>query len=212
MKIETILIFVVSFAGMSAGPDSWDFENVEVNQQPADFYFDETGEAPEAKWQIVQQGDNKVLAQLDSLAQPARHSLAVVRDARFQEVRLEVKIKHQAEKQRPQAGVVWRYFNSENHLVACIDFEEGQIQLYRVVRGNRVQFGSGEKLSFKPGQWYTLRVEHRGNRIKVYMNDEAFIIRDDQYYREKGKVGLWTQTDSATFFDDFRAEELSPRK
>ena len=211
MKVNYLLMLVAALAYTEKN-DKWSFEKPEIGGLPKGFYTDETGEAPEAKWQVIKDGDNKVLAQLDSLAEPARHSLAVVKRSRYGEVALKVKIKYQADKQRPQAGVVWRYKNSENHLVACIDFEEGQIQLYRVVRGNRVQFGAGEKLTFKSGQWYTLRVEHRDKRIKVYLNGEAFIIQDDHYYREPGRVGLWTQTDSATFFDNFEVKELQERE
>lgn len=162
--------------------------------------------------EVARHGRNHVLAQYDRHWHPKRYSLAVVRDARFKDVEIQVRMKTETKKQRPKAGVVWRYQNSENHLVACVDFSAGRIQLYRVVKGNHILLGSGESLKVPPEKWHTLKVQHRDDRIKVYLNGEAFLIEEDQYYVKKGKVGLWTQTNGAIYFDDLQANELEPRK
>ncbi|TWU15478.1 hypothetical protein Poly21_26740 [Allorhodopirellula heiligendammensis] len=87
-------------------------------------------------------------------------------------------------------------------------FSVQRIRLYRVVNGNRVQFGVSEKIPIKSYEWYRLRVEHRGLIVKVYLDGEAFIIEQDQHFFRGGRVGLWTQTDAVTFFDDFDVEAL----
>jgi hypothetical protein len=105
-------------------------------------------------------------------------------------------------------GVMWRYRDSENYLVARLDVSERNLRLSRVRDGNRVQFGLKEKLDVKLGQWYTLRVEHRGREVKVYLDDEVLIIERERHFRRPGRVGLWTIADSVVHFDDFQAERL----
>jgi hypothetical protein len=48
-----------------------------------------------------------------------------------------------------------------------------------------------------------LRVEHKGDTVKVYLDDEVLIVEKDRHFREAGKVGLWTKADAQTYFDDF---------
>ena len=190
----------------------WDFEENSFEELSRVFYFDETGDASKATWRLIKEGGNQILHQSANISGSTPYALAVVDKSKFQDVSLTVRVKAGAAAGQPKAGVVWRYRNSENYLVACLDFQDDRIRLYRVVRGNRVMFGAGEEIILKPGIWYTLRVEHRGDRIKVYLDNEAFIIEKDKHYRESGKVGLWTQTDAATSFDDLRVAHLAKRK
>jgi hypothetical protein len=108
-------------------------------------------------------------------------------------------------------GLVWRYRNSENYLVARLDISERNVRLYRFVRGNRVQFGVEKDLDVRLGQWYTLRIEHRGREIKVYLDDEVLFIERDRHFRRPGKIGLWTKSDSVIYFDDLEAKKLEDR-
>lgn len=212
LKIATMCV-ALSLSG-SGTPGEWDFERDEVGGQPQEFYFVETNEAPDAKWQVVNQNSNHALAQLDVHQEdgPSRRALAVVDEVWFEHVTLTVDIKSASGRRRPQAGVVWRYRSSEDHLVACIDFSDRRVRLYRVVNGNRVQFGVSEEIPIKVNEWYKLRVEHRGLIVKVYLNDEAFIIEKDQHFLRGGRVGLWTQTDAATFFDNLHVAALEEWK
>jgi hypothetical protein len=206
-----MLMIALAVLSSPAGAETWDFEKDQVDGPPKGFYFDVTRRGPKAKWRVVQDGDNRVLAQLDTSRQRRRYALAVVEDLKFKDVKLKAKIKVAAGNGEPTGGVVWRYKNSENYLVARLDFSDNRVRLYRVVNGNRVMFGRGDKLPLRADQWYTLRVEHKDNKIKVYLDDEVLIVEKDRHFRNAGKVGLWTQADAETYFDDFFVEGLERR-
>jgi len=56
-----------------------------------------------------------------------------------------------------------------------------------------------------PGNvWHTLRVEVAGKRIKVALDGKTYIDLEDTHITGGGAVGLWTEADSVTAFDDFR--------
>jgi hypothetical protein len=187
---------------------TWNFDMDEPGKKPEGFYFDETGRAPDGKWRVVEHEGNKVLAQLDENRDRDRYALAVVDDFALEHLRISVRIKAVEGDVDQDGGVMWRYRNSENYLVARLDIREKNVRLYRFVRGNRVQFGVEEGLDVQVGQWYTLRVEHRGRQIKVYLNDEVLFIERDRHFTRPGKVGLWTKSDSVVYFDDLEVKEL----
>jgi hypothetical protein len=188
----------------SASRFTFDFQADRVGQRPQGFYFDETRGGAEGKWRVVQDGENQVLAQVDRARDKQRFALAVVKDCKLKDVKLAVKIKSVAGEQEATGGVVWRYRNSENYLVARVDILDKRVRLYRVVNGNLATFGREDGLKLKPDTWYTLRVEHKGNTVKVYLDDEVLIVEKDRHFRDAGKVGLWTKADAKTYFDDFR--------
>jgi hypothetical protein len=193
----------------------WTFTDDKPGEKPAGFYFDETNDGPPGKWQVVDDGGNHVLAQLDELDEEFddhRYTLAIVEDSRFEHVKLSVRIKAVRGKHDQSAGVVWRYRNSENYLVARLDVTERNVRLSRFRDGNRTGFGKEGDLDLKTGQWYTLRVEHRGREIKVYLDDEVLFIEHDRHFRRRpGKIGLWVKSDSVMYFDDLKVQNLEAR-
>lgn len=187
---------------------TWNFDDDQIDEKPVGFYFDETERAPDGKWRVVDDQGNQVLAQLDRSSDPGRYALAVVEDSKIEHIKISVRLKVVAGDVDQAGGVMWRYQDSENYLVARIDVGERNLRLSRVRDGNRVQFGVKEKLDLKLGQWYTLRVEHRGREVKVYLDDDILIIERERHFRRPGRVGLWTIADAVIHFDDFHAERL----
>jgi hypothetical protein len=188
---------------------SFDFQSDQVGEQPRGFYFDRTGRGTEGDWRVVEDGESHVLAQVDRAREKQRLALAVVENAKLKDVKLQVKIKCVAGEREATGGVVWRYRDSENYLLARIDVMDNRVRLYRVVNGNLATFGREDDLKLKPDTWYTLRVEHKGRTIKVYLDDEALIVERDRHFRDAGKVGLWTKADAKTYFDDLRFRDAN---
>lgn len=190
---------------------TWDFEKFEAGRKPDGFYFDETGRAPHGKWRVIQDEGNKALAQIDSSRDNDRYALAVVEDLEFEDVEVSVRIKALAGDSDQAGGVIWRYRNSENYLVARIDISERNVRLYRFVRGNRTQFGVKDGVNIQLGEWYTLRVVHKDDEIQVYLDGDVLFIERDRHFRDAGKIGLWTKADSVVYFDDLKAHKLDGR-
>jgi hypothetical protein len=187
---------------------SWSFDEDVLDKEPRGFYFDTTNDRPAGKWRVITDGDRRVLAQLDQNRDERRQALAIVQGVEAKDVRLSTRIKIVSGKEEQSGGIVWRYKNSENYLVARIDPEEKNVRLYRMVDGNRVKFGGENYRKLALDRWYTLRIEHRGATIKVYLDDEMLFDERDRHFVKAGKIGLWTKADSVVYFDDLRVKEL----
>jgi hypothetical protein len=192
----------------SALDRTWTFDADAPDKPPAGFYFDTTNDRPDGQWRVVQDGAARVLAQMDKRRDERRLALAVVNDFELRHIRLSARIKIVGGVQEQAGGIVWRYRNSENYLVASINTEEKNVRLYRVVDGNRVRFGGEEHKKLELNRWHTLRIEHRGQRIKVYVDDEMLFDERDRHFNRAGRIGLWTRADSVVYFDDLRAQDL----
>ena len=209
MKSSAVLPLLFAFAVCEpAPPKTWDFEKDAVGQTPAGFYFDTTREATDGKWEIVKDGESNVLAQTDRNRSEHRFALAVVRDASVEDLRLSVRLKSVEGEVDQTGGIIWRYRNSENYYLLRADVAERKVRLYRVVNGNRIQFAHEKDVKLAPNTWHLLKVEHDGDRIKAYLDDEMLFKAKDQTFHKPGKIGLWTQADAVTHFDDLKVEPL----
>jgi hypothetical protein len=209
--VSPIQLFVALLAGLLNGDPyqwRWDFEKDVLGEKPAGFYFDTTRDAPAGNWQIVDDEGKQVLAQLDEKREKWRYALAVVEDSSLKDLKLSVKIKAIKGQLDQGGGLVWRYRNSENYLVARLDVTDGDVRLFRVADGNTTPFGIKEGLDLKPNQWYTLRVVHVGCEIKVYLDDDVVIMKHEKHFERSGKIGLWSKSDSVMHFDDLQAKQL----
>jgi hypothetical protein len=187
---------------------TWSFDADEIDKPPRGFYFDTTHDRPDGKWRVIADGERRVVAQLDDNRNRRRLALAVFDDLRVEDVRIECKIKVVGGNVEQSGGIVWRYRNSENYLVARLDPVEKNVRLYRVVDGHRVKFGGENRKKLAANQWYTLKVEHRGGLVKVYLDGEMLFDERDRHFTKPGKVGLWTKGDSIVYFDDLHVQEL----
>ena len=161
------MVYLWSLFVLAAAPldRTWTFEADVPDKPPAGFYFDTTNDRPDGNWRIVQDGMARILAQTDKRRDERRQALAVVNGVELRHLRLSAKIKIVSGAEEQAGGIVWRYRNSENYLVASIDTEEKNVRLYRVVDGNRVRFGGADHKKLELNRWHTLRIEHRGSRI-----------------------------------------------
>ncbi len=65
-------------------------------------------------------------------------------------------------------------------------------------------FAYGKKARVSSGAWGTLRVAARGAVFEAYLNDAKLFEVEDHTFAGAGKVGVWTKSDSVTYFDDLR--------
>jgi hypothetical protein len=198
----------ILIAAALLAPTVWDFEKDEPDRPPAGFEFTATKESPPGKWLVRKDGEKKVLAQLDENETSQRFAMAVAKDAAFKDVSLSVRGKPVSGKVDQAVGLVWRYKDENNYYVARSNVLEENVRLYRVVNGNRIKFAGKENVELKTGEWHTLKVEHQGALIKVFLNGEKLFEAEDRTFPDAGKVGLWIKADSVTWFDDLSAEEL----
>jgi hypothetical protein len=203
------MVYLVTLVLLGGPLDrSWTFDGNPAGKPPEGFYFDTTNDRHDGKWEVVSDNGQQVLAQLNNHRDRRRQALAVVRDVEKRDVRVSCRIKLISGAVEQSAGIVWRYRNSENYLVARLDPAEKNVRLYRVVDGHRVKFGGEDRKKLELNQWHTLRIEHRRGLVKVYLDDEMLFDERDRHFTQAGKIGLWTKGDSVAYFDDLRVTEL----
>ncbi len=74
-----------------------------------------------------------------------------------------------------------------------------------MVDGNRRQIG-GKDLKVKSNEWHLLKVVYKGDKMQCFFDNAKVIEAADNTF-DCGSVGLWTKSDSYTFFDDFVVQE-----
>jgi hypothetical protein len=127
---------------------------------------------------------------------------AVKNDTRLADGYVEVKFKALSGKRDQAGGVVWRWKDGNNYYVARANALENNVSLYYTVKGRRNTLKYVDA-PVSLNTWHVLRVEFRGNRIRVLLNGKAYIEVDDTRIGGDGLVGVWTKADSVTVFDDF---------
>ncbi len=199
---------ILSLLLMGATSTTWGFEKDEVDKPPAGFDFATTAKTPAGKWLVRMDGENKVLAQVDTDKTNRRFALAVVKESSFKDLKLSVRAKPVSGEVDQAAGLVWRYKDQDNYYLARSNALESNVRLYRVVNGNRTQFAGKDEVKLKAGEWHAIRVELKGVSIRVYLDDEKLFEAEDKTFPDAGKIGVWTKADSVTWFDDLTVDEL----
>ena len=91
----------------------------------------------------------------------------------------------------------------DSYYIARANPLEQNIRFYRVMNGVRHKLKNFNNIiSIKA--WQTLRVVARGNRFKIFFNEQPVIDINDETFKAGGKIGLWTKADALTFFDDLQ--------
>jgi hypothetical protein len=193
----------------AATTGAWTFDADAAGASPAGFSFGRTGNGKEGRW-IVQAATDapsapNVLVQTDADPTDYRFPVAVATGSRWKDVRVSVSCKPISGKVDQACGLVWRYADDKNYYLARANALEGNVRLYHVKDGNRVQFASwsGKVAS---GVWHKLVVEARGDRFVATFDGKAVLDAKDGTFTEAGAVGVWTKADSVTQFDDLSAE------
>jgi hypothetical protein len=190
----------------------WDFQQDAVGAAPEGYFFRRMGEGPPGKWEVLADGENHVLGQLDENPAHHRFALAIVKDLNLEDLELQVRIKPVRGEREQSGGIIWRYRNSKNYMVARLDVIDKNVRLIRISDGNRILLGEAKELELNTGQWYKLRIEHRGREIKLYLDDDVLFIRNDKHFDHPGQIGLWTKCHSVMYFDDFKATNFDSQK
>ena len=215
LVVLTAMILVTA----NAGAEQWDFEDAKLGKLPAGWSTAKTGKGPGSVWRVLEDKTapkgGKVLAQVSSDGPKPLFNLCVVDAASYTDVDLCVSFKGLRGKIDQGGGPVWRYKDKDNYYVARMNPLESNFRLYKVVRGKRVKLASSDvdvddddkdedadEDNLLLGKWHTIRVVHRGDRIRCYLNGKLHLEAKDGAIGGAGRIGLWTKADAVTSFDN----------
>jgi hypothetical protein len=193
-----VLLLAMSVSAMAAEG----FDQHKAGAMPTGWSAGVTGRG-EARWTV--EADDSAPSKPNVLKQSGVGDFpwAVKIDARLADGYVEVKFKALSGRRDQAGGVVWRWKDGNNYYVARANALEGNVSLYYTEKGRRNTL----KYVDAPvplNVWHVLRVEFRGERIRVLLNGKAYIEMEDARIVGGGLVGVWTKADSVTVFDDFK--------
>lgn len=214
MSRIALAVVLVTGVVMADGPRAVEiaFEDATVGAVPKRWTVARTGAGAGSEWKVVE--DKTAPKGPRALAQVAESpkavfNLCVADDTNFKDVEVTVAFKAVKGIVDQGGGVVWRYADANNYYIARYNPLENNYRVYKVVDGKRTQLATKEDLKAPAGEWHTLNIQMRGNEVVCSMDGKEHLKAKDDTFAKSGKVGLWTKADAQTYFDDFRAKELS---
>lgn len=217
-----ILLAGFGFAGAAMAADiSVTFEAAATGAVPAGWKIAATngGDTP-ARWIVEQGAGPNGSGRIFSLVEPERtgllarltssnvFNLAWLPESKVRDLDASVAIRANAGSIDQGGGLIWRAQNADNYYIARYNPLERNLRIYFVKNGSRTQLASAENLRPGTGEWFTLRIVHRGNNIEGYLNGQKVTEARDATFTDAGAVGLWTKADAQTSFDDLVVKEL----
>lgn len=194
-----------------ASPASWTFDREATGGPPAGFSFGRTGEGRPGRWVVQAEADApsapNVLAQLDAGRTSDRFPIGVANATSLRDMSLSVRCKPVSGRVDQACGLVFRYRDEDNYYLTRANARGNDIRLY-YVKGGRQREIARWKGTVTANAWHELRVEARGDRLEVYWDGRRVIEKQDATLPDAGRVGIWAQADSVTYFDDVRVVPL----
>lgn len=102
-------------------------------------------------------------------------------------------------------GLVFRHVDSRTHHVARLEPASGRVVLGRILGGAEHVLGSADA-QLSMGSWHELKVNARGDTIRVMCDGKVLIDVHDVVPSPHGGVGLWVPSRGEAFFDELAIE------
>ena len=184
-----------------------DFESVATGALPPGVTTALTGGGGPVAWSVrddaTAPAGPKVLAQTSTDKTDYRFPLVIFDQPEAADTDVSVRFKPVAGEVDRAAGIALRLRDANNYYVVRANALEDNVRLYKVVKGQRMQF-AGANLKVPSGIWQELRLTAHGTRFEVFLNGKSLYNATDSAFQSAGRVALWTKSDSVTYFDDLR--------
>jgi len=187
-------------------PLSFTFDADRVGALPKSFTSVLGGHGKPGAWIAVESERGLALRQDDPDKTGMRFPMAIVSDWRAKDAVVRVRFRYAGGRVDRAAGIVLRYRDPGNYLVARANALEADLRIFRVVNGDRRTLpGAIVEGATDDERWHTLEFRAVGAELTAVLDDTARATAVDTFFQEGG-VGLWTKADSRTEFDDLRIE------
>jgi hypothetical protein len=187
-------------------------------------------------WSIVQDGDRKILAvdgrkwmrgqPAGGLAEKARtiygsrheefidnvkafayFPYAVAKDIdNFTNGEISIRFKLVSGQLDQCAGILFNLKPNGDYLTVRFNGKEDNLVLWTFNKGKRsfVKRGS-ENMPLAMNQWHAMKITVSGQKLEGYLNGKL-LLQFDLPEPVSGKIGVWSKTDSVSYFDDYTVQ------
>ncbi|HHT9116341.1 MAG: DUF1080 domain-containing protein [Planctomycetes bacterium] len=185
------------------------FDDNKPSELPVGFQNAFTGKGEPGRWVVKKiehapSADNVVeQTKLDDT--DYRFPLLVLDGVSYKDFMAFVRFRAEGGKIDQAGGLVFRYKDNNNYYVLRANALENNVRLYTVINGNRRQI-DGKDTRVTPKEWHLLKVICKADKIQCFFENTKVIEVSDNTF-DSGSVGLWTKSDSYTYFDDLVIQE-----
>lgn len=116
----------------------------------------------------------------------------------YDDVIVSVRFKPMSGREDASGGIVFRFAEGRYYVIRANALEDN-FRLYYYDRGRRMLTTAAVKPPAL-GQWHTLQISAKRDRLQGWLNDKQLIDHRDSRFTV-GQIGLWTKADSITAFD-----------
>lgn len=100
------------------------------------------------------------------------------------------------------AGILFNLKPNGDYLTVRFNGTEDNLVLWTFNKGVRKPVKWGEKMPLQTKQWYTMKIVLKDTKLEGYVNG-TLLLEHTLAEPVSGKVGVWSKTDSVSYFDDF---------
>jgi hypothetical protein len=191
--------------------------NVPVGTAPEGFTPWVIGSGPSGDWKVrmdslpsamtqisplaVQSNRKKVITQLSTTRDRDRILMLTKDKESFEDFVMTTRVKTGQDQQTQALGIVFRWQDPKNYYSFCVDTVAGMYYFRKVVNGIQ-QEPLGNRSKIASNEWHSLRIECKGPKISLQLNQKESIpdINDTQF--KTGKIGYWSAADTVASFGD----------
>lgn len=217
-QLLSALLFLSCLAAQSAELQI-ELEKFRVDEPPPGFTSLLNGQGQPGDWKVILDDvpptlapltpqaravtKRPVIAQLGADPTDERFPILVYENEVFGDFQMTCRVKTVSGKTEQMAGLVFRLQDENNFYVVRVSSLGNTFRFYKVVGGAR-STPLGPEIDLPTGTWQEITVSCSGNRIDCLLNGKPVIptLTDNSF--TAGKVGLWTKSDSVSYFTDLR--------
>jgi hypothetical protein len=180
-----------------------------IGSPPEDFDFGITGQGQPGQWTVVRDVTAiNGIATEQSNTDPTenRFPLAIYKPLSLKNLAASVHLKL-IKGAMQTAGIAFRFVNSDSHYVVSANALEGRIDLFRVLGGKMKRIG-GTDAEVVLNHWQKIGLVAEGDRFTVSLDNAWLFTIWDRTFLTDGRIGLWTEEDNVTRFDQFEIKAL----
>jgi hypothetical protein len=201
---------VVAPAFAVDGKASIDLEENSIGVPPLeDFDFVITGGGQPGQWTMVRDVTaigGVAIEQSSKDLTENRLPLAIYRPLALKNLAASIRLKL-INGTMQSAGIAFRFVDADNYYVVSASALEERIDLFRILGGKMERIGGGEA-DVALNHWHQLSLVAEGDRITVSFDNAWLFTVWDRAFLTDGRIGLWTEEDNVTRFDQFEIKAL----
>ncbi|MGZ4963068.1 MAG: family 16 glycoside hydrolase [Limisphaerales bacterium] len=198
-------LFLTTAATALAAEKHFDFTQLPTGSAPSNFVSAITGNGAPGTWRVIEHEGKRALTQMD-LETIDEHFPVFLYDREiFEDFTVTVHFKIVGGTKDQRAGIVLRAKDERSYYCISVSALGNNAKFVSFVGGLRGKL-FGNNLKVTRDEWHGLSIQCEGNKIYSFLDGKALLptITDTAFI--KGKIGLWTKSDSQVLFSDLHIE------